>query len=151
MSNAVIQSALLVALTEMVPAIPTVLPNEIFRSEADQGTTRERPYQKVDFLFATPENETFSGGDSKRLTKIKGFMQVSLRYPLGEGEADIQERIELIRTTFQMGFPFIGGSVSEGNEQVVTIQATPDVRPGRADGKRWVIDVFVPFYANVFV
>jgi hypothetical protein len=138
MSIVPLRSALETALDGMSPALSTAWENVKF--EPVNGT----PYQMVHVLYATPDNPTIGGSNGTVLTRYKGFMQVTLMYPLLDGAAAIEARAELIKATFTRGSSFTNSG------QVVVVNGTPEVTSGIRDNDRWRIAVKIPFYSNVY-
>ena len=133
MSAVAIRAALETALSGMA-ALSTAYENAPFTPVA--GTA----YQRVTVLFAEPDNSETASNYVER-----GFMQVSLCYPLGTGSAAVAARAELLRATFRRGLSFTSGSVS------VWIIGTPEITPGFVDGDRYIVPVRIRFYASVEV
>lgn len=98
------------------------------------------PYQKVNVMFASPENPSFGGDHYREI----GFMQVSLLYPIGLGTLDIETRAELIRATFPRGASF------EKDGVTVHIPRTPEIMNGMPVDESYAIPIRIPFYADVF-
>jgi hypothetical protein len=90
-------------------------------------------------LLAKPENPSFTG-----FHREIGFFQVTLYYPINDGVGDAATRAELIRARYFQGKSWTSGQIT------LTVSGTPEIRPGRADGDRWLIPIRIPFYANVF-
>lgn len=136
MSNAAIKRALTEALLAMPGGLPkaqTQFQNKGFTPVAGQ------PFQRLTFKFVPPENPTM-GDDFKRK---RGFMQVTLCWPLGLGEGAAQTVAELIEVAFKRSLSFVANGVT------TTIDRTPEIADGRDDGDRWVIPVRVRFYSNI--
>jgi len=130
-----IGAALEAALDAISPPIDTDWENgQAF--EPINGT----PYQRVNVLFARPDNPEVGRSYMQR-----GFMQVTLLYPHGEGAGPAQTRAELIRSTFYRTRALVSGSVT------VTIENTPEIMPGFRDGDRYAVPVRVPFFADIQV
>lgn len=132
MSVVKIRAALETALNAMSPAVSTAWENHSFTPVT--GTA----YQRVNVLFASPENIEFGS----RHREV-GYMQVTLMYPLQIGTSTVAARAELLRTTFYRGASFTNGGVA------VVIDQTPEVSPGGVEGDRYAIPVKVRFYANI--
>ena len=133
MSQAKIKTALEAALTALNPAIQTASENLVFEPVAGS------PYQVVSFLFAQPENPTLGDG----FYRERGIMQVSLRWPAGEGDGAITAHAEAIRAGLHRG-------LSISRESVTTvIDRTPEIGSGSTDGNRYVINVRIRFFANI--
>lgn len=98
------------------------------------------PYQKVNFVFARPENPTKGDGFYREI----GFLQVTLYYPLQKGPYAAMSRAELFRTTFPRGSSFSNNGI------VVNIDRTPEIMPGMPTDESYIVIVRIPFYANIF-
>lgn len=133
MSALAVRQAMETALGNMSPALSTAWPNVKFTPVA--GT----PYQRADLLFGDPERIEMSG----RWHNEPGYMQVRLCYPLDAGMVDALTRAELIRTTFKDGSEFTASGVT------VRISNTPQIKPAYSDDDRFVVPVWVPFYAII--
>lgn len=70
------------------------------------------PSAEVIVVFSTPSVATLGEGGEDNHT---GFLQVLLKYPLGEGEKDIMEMADTLREGFKAGTKCVFGN------QVVTI------------------------------
>jgi hypothetical protein len=86
------------------------------------------PYQRVNILFAEPDNTEISASYQER-----GILQVTLFYPAKAGTAR-QPRAELIRSTF-----YRGRSLTAVDGVTVTIDRTPRNR-SRDESSRLVRD-----------
>lgn len=132
MSAVLVRAALETALAAMSPALATAWEN------ADYSPVVGTPYQRVNLMFAEPSNPEIG-----RLYTERGILQVSLAYPLGAGPTPAANRAQLLRSTFYRGASFTASGV------VTTIERTPEIAPGRAEGDRWVVPVRIRFYAHV--
>lgn len=135
MSQTAISNALEAKLAAMTPAIATAWENVEF------SPTGGVEYQKVDILFAEPENPTY-GNDFYRQ---RGLMQVQLRYPINVGRASALARAEAIANWFARGVSLFDSGV------ITTIEKTPEVSKGGNIDDRYVINVRIRFYANLLV
>lgn len=133
MSSVSIRAALESALNGMSPSVSTAWENSPFTPVA--GTA----YQRVHFLLADPEMVEMSG----RIHRERGFLQVTLCYPLTTGPNAAQARAELIRATFYAGREFTSGGIT------VRVEKTPEIAPAVIEDDRYVIPVRVRFYAHV--
>lgn len=133
MSLAAVRAALETALNAMSPALSTAWENDAF-SPPEAGTA----YQAVNLLLAEPLNQEIG-----RRYVERGFMQVSLRYPLDAGPAAASERAQALRTTFYRGASFTTSGIT------TIIERTPEIMSGFRDGDRWTIPVRIRFYAEV--
>lgn len=132
MSNIAIRAALETAVKALPDNLPTAWQNVAF-------AIPDAPYQRVDVLFATPENPTLGDGFYRQ----RGFMQISLRYPVNEGSGDSAERGEMLRRAFRRGLSL------EANGVTTIIDRTPHVPEGVVDGDRFVVNVRITFYADI--
>lgn len=135
MSTVKVKAALEMALDAMVPALATAWPNVAFTPPIDSST----PWQRADVLFAAPEDLEIGSTYHRE----QGVFLVTLSYPLQTGTGAAQTRAELLRGTFFRGATFTNAGV------VVTIEQTPEIPAGFADGDRWVVPVKVRFFANI--
>lgn len=98
------------------------------------------PYQKVNILFAEPENPTMGKDHYREI----GFMQVSLFYPTLLGTKDITTRAELIRATFPRGASFTNDGVT------VKVLRTPMVMSGMPIDESYALPIRISFQADIF-
>lgn len=131
MSLVAVRAALETALDAMGPALATAWENTPYTPAV--GT----PYQRVYLLAAEPDNPEMGGSVIER-----GFMQVSLCYPLGTGPAAAAARAELIRQTFKRGNAFTASGI------VTQVERTPEIAPAMIDDDRFVVPVRVRFFAH---
>lgn len=131
MSLVAVRAALEVALNAMAVPLATAWENTPY--SPDVGT----PYQRVNFLAAEPENPEIGGSVIER-----GFMQVSLCYPLDTGPAAAASRAELIRQTFKRGNAFTSSGI------ITQIERTPEIAPAMIEDDRYVVPVRVRFFAH---
>jgi len=134
MSNLAIRRALETALNDMPVPLSTAWENDPFSPQADV------PYQEAYLLYAKPENPS----PGNEYYRQRGILQLTLRYPLNTGTADINERAELLRETFKRGLSF------EADGVTTHIDETPEVPGGVAIGDRYVIVMRIRFYADIF-
>lgn len=131
MSLLSIRAALEVALAAMSPALATAYENTPFTPTV--GT----PYQRVYLLAADPLNPEMG-----TFTQDRGYLQISLAYPLNTGPGAALARAELIRDTFYRGRSFTAGGVT------VIVEKTPEISPAIIEADRYVLPVKVRFFAN---
>ena len=131
MSAVLIRAALETALAAMSPALDTAWENRAYTPVV--GT----PYQRVNLLLADPDNPEMG-----RFTQERGFLQVQLVYPLGDGPGAATARAELIRDSFYRGLALTASGI------VTTIEKTPEIAPARIEEDRYVLTVRVRFFAN---
>jgi Bacteriophage related domain of unknown function len=131
MSLVSIRAALETALLAMTPAIATAPENTPYTP------TVGVPYQRIYLLAAEPLNPEMGTHTTER-----GFLQVSLAYPLNTGPAAATARAELIRDTFYRGRSFVSGGVT------TIIEKTPEIAPAMIEADRYVLPVRIRFFAN---
>lgn len=131
MSLLAVRNALEAALSAMSPAMASAWENAPYTPVA--GT----PYQRVYLLAAEPDNPEMGGHVTER-----GFMQVSLCYPLDTGPGAAMARAELIRATFPRGAAFSASGVT------TQIERTPEIAPAMIEDDRYVVPVRVRFFAH---
>jgi hypothetical protein len=134
MSRKAIRSALQVALNSITPALSTAWENASF------NPVNGVPYQKVNLLFAQPENPEY-GSSYVEL----GIFQVTLMYPLSAGTAAADERSEILMDTFKRGSSFSAGGYK------IIIDRTPEVMGGMRDGDRWAVPVKIRWHTNISI
>ncbi len=131
MSLLAVRNALETALNAMSPALATAWENTPYTPV--EGT----PYQRVYLLSAEPDNPEMG-----RMATERGFMQISLCYPLGTGPSAAMARAELIRATFPRGAAFSASGVT------TQIERTPEIAPALIEEKHYVLPVRVRFFAH---
>lgn len=131
MSLVAVRAALESALSAMTPALAVAWENSPYTPVV--GT----PYQRVHLLAAEPDNPEMGGSVIER-----GFMQVTLCYPLDTGPGAAAARAELIRQTFKRGAAFTASGVT------TQIERTPEVSPAMSEDDRFVVPVRVRFFAH---
>lgn len=134
MSQAKIKAALELKLNSILPLVKTAFENVKFEPVSTE------PYQVATVLFSQPENPTQGDG----FYRERGFMQVSVRFPVGNGAGEALARAELLKAVFHRG-------LSLEREGVTThIDRTPEIGSGSTEGNRYIINVRIRFYANIF-
>lgn len=133
MSQTAISNALETKLNAMTPAVATAWENVEFTP------TGGVEYQKVDILFAEPENPTFGNGFNRQ----RGFMQVQLRYPLNTGRKDALARAEAVKNWFPRGLSLLDSGVT------TIVEKTPEISKGGIVDDRYVVNVRIRFFANL--
>lgn len=131
MSLLAVRNALETALNAMSPALATAWENSPYTPV--NGT----PYQRVYLLAAEPDNPEMGGHVTER-----GFLQISLCYPLDAGPNAAMTRAELIRTTFPRGAAFTASGIT------TQIERTPEIAPAQIEDDRYVVPVRVRFFAH---
>lgn len=129
-----VRKALETRLASMVPLLATQWENRAFKPSA--GT----PYQKVDLLFAEPINEEIG-----RQFQEQGYLQVSLRYPVGTSAADALTKAQAVRDWFPKGLPMIADGLT------VNVNKIPSISPATIDGDRYCVLVKIRFLTNSLV
>jgi hypothetical protein len=127
-----IASALETKLNTSFGDLPTSWENVAFIQPAG-------PYQIATVMFANPENPTNGDGFYRQ----RGFMQVSLEYPLNTGRKDIFTRAEAIRTAFKKGLSLTVNGIT------TIVEKTPEISNGTENGERYVVYVRIRFFANI--
>lgn len=135
MSLSKIRAALEVGLNGMEPSMATAYENVKFTP------TPGTPYQQLTMLPASPENPTVGAQHRREV----GLMQVSLRYPFDAGTQPATWRAELIQARFRRGSTWVKDGVT------VIVDLTPTIAPGRISEDRFVVDVSIPYYADIFI
>ena len=135
MSTVKVKAALETALAAVTPPLATAWPNVAFTPPVGSST----PWQRADVLFAAPEDLEI--GDTYH--REQGVFLVTLKYPIQAGIGTALARAELLRSVFYRGASFTNSGVT------VTIEQTPEISAGYADGDRWVVPVRIRFYANI--
>lgn len=125
------RTALLTALGAMSPPLAIANSNTKYNPSADTA------YQRADVLFAEPDNVEYGSNWQER-----GFLQVTLCYPLNSGLDALMARVDLLRQVFARGASFTSGSTT------VTINRTPNVLPGQVEGSTYSVPVRIPFTAS---
>lgn len=124
-----LRAALETALSGMSPALATAWQNVPFTPAVGS------PYQRVSLLPGTPANEEFGGNFADR-----GFLQVTLHYPPGQGAKAAEDRALAIRSTFRRGASFTSGGLT------VIIMKTPAILPAMTDDDgRYVVPVSIEY------
>jgi hypothetical protein len=101
--------------------------------------TPDGPYQVANILYAEPENP--AQGDT--FFRQRGFLQVSLQYPIDTGKGAAMARAELLRDTFHRGLSLTVDAVT------TIIEKTPEIGAGRNIEARYVVIVRIRFFANI--
>lgn len=131
MSLALVRAALETALVAALPGFALAFENVPFTPV--NGT----PYGRVFLLAADPDNLEIGGLISER-----GFLQISLCYPLGAGSGPATAQAEVIRSAFKRGSSFTASGV------VTTIEKTPEIGPAMVEDDRFVVPVRIRFFAH---
>jgi hypothetical protein len=137
MSITAIRKAFEKALAAMPDAIETAWENTKFTP------TTGVPYQAAFLMPAEPSNPTISTPGNQHYRQ-EGYFQVSLRYPTNTGSGACNIRAQLLRDTFYRGLSL----TTEGVTSIVA--RTPEIAPGAVENDRYVINVRIRFYANIF-
>ncbi|MEI6439066.1 MAG: phage tail terminator-like protein [Alphaproteobacteria bacterium] len=101
--------------------------------------TKDVAFQRVQVVFATPENPTIGDNFYRDL----GFMQVTLYFPLQSGAKDSSTWAQTLRTNFYRGRSFVTGKVT------TTISQTMSRLPSIVEDDRFVVPCRIPFFVNV--
>jgi hypothetical protein len=133
MSQKAIVAALETALLT-VSTMVTAYPNVDFTPP-----NLDTPYQRVNTLFATPENAEI--GSARRFEQ--GYMQVDFCFPKNKGDGPAREAASLVAEYFYRGRTLTHSGVR------VLIRYTPEVSSGTDEGDRWVVPCKIPFYSQI--
>lgn len=133
MSIVSIRAALETALAAISPSVATAYENQDFTPP-----NADTAYQRAYLLPARPENQENNAG-----FMAKGFLQVSLFYPLKAGTGVAAARAELVRSTFYRGLSLTSGAVT------INISETPEIMAGSVDGDRFMIPVRIPWHVHI--
>lgn len=131
MSLVAVRAALETALSSMSPSMDYAWENTSYFPI--NGT----PYARVYLLAAEPDNPEIGGMATER-----GFLQISLCYPLDTGPSAAMARAELIRSTFPRGAAFSASGIT------TQIERTPEIAPAMIEEDRYVLPVRVRFFAH---
>lgn len=131
MSLLAVRNALETALNAMSPALATAWEN------APYTPVNGTPYQRVYLLAAEPDNPEMGGHVTER-----GFMQITLCYPLDAGPNAAMTRAELIRATFPRGAAFTASGIT------TQVERTPEIAPALIEDDRYCVPVRVRFFAH---
>lgn len=131
MSLAKTRQALETALAAMSPGIALAWENRPYTP------TPGTPYARVHMLAAEPDNPEIGG-----LITDRGFMQITLCYPLGTGPGAALAQAEVIRATFPRGASFTASGVT------TQIERTPEIGPAMIEDDVYALPVRVRFYAH---
>lgn len=147
---AVVLSATTFSLKDKVTLQSVVIPAGVGGTVTAQLTAWENvgfeplngvPYQKVNFVFAKPNDITMGAG----MYRERGFMQITLYYPQKTGPVAAMSRAELIRNTYPRGASFSNSGI------VAHIDCTPEILPGIPTDESYIVIVRVPFYADIYL
>lgn len=132
MSNSAITTALETALAAQAPTFPTAWENVDFKPT-------QAAYQVCTVLFSQPDNPTLGGGFFRQ----RGYMQVQLRYPLGEGKQPAVARAEALQAAFPRGASFASGGIT------TRIVRSSEIGTGYTDENRFIVNVKIWFMADI--
>jgi hypothetical protein len=127
MSIPLICAALEKKLALLLPALPTAFENVTFKPIT--GTA----YQRVNHLINKPVDHAVTAD----VVEQRGLLQVTLCYPAGAGRGAAQARAQAIAEHFAPVQQIKESSIT------VTIDQTPQIAGGMADGDFWCIPVTV--------
>lgn len=134
MSRLAIRNALQSAVADISGSISVAWENATFTP------VNGIPYQKVNLLFAQPDNSEYGSN----YTEL-GYLQITLMYPLLEGTIEIDERADLIKSAFQRGSSFTADGYT------VVVDRTPEISGGARDTDRWSVTIKIRWHANVSI
>jgi len=128
-----IRQALETGLSTITPVIPTAYENVSYTPVTNV------PYQSVFVLFNSPDNPTLGDG----FYREKGYMQISLKYPLGIGSQTCATRAELVRQKFKRGATFTKDGITVMVEKSPSVSFVTEI-------DRYTAVVKIYFYSNIF-
>lgn len=136
MSLDAIQVALSAHVATLSPALPIAWANVAYTPIV--GT----PFMRVNFLPAQTYNPSMGVGalDLKRYT---GIMQVTLFYPINQGEGDPRRKADAVIALFPRGLTLTSSGV------VVHVDNTPSAAPGYSQDAWYVLPVSVYYRADI--
>lgn len=129
-----VRKALELRLSAMTPVLATQWENRTYTPVAGI------PYQKVDLMFAEPLNAE-TGGQYQE----QGYLQVSLRYPLGAGSGGALTQAQAVRDWFPKNLPMIADGLT------VNVSHIPSISSATIDGDRYCVLVKIRFLTNSLV
>lgn len=132
MSNSAIRKALETKLNSILPKLPIAFENVNFAVPSG-------PYQRAFVLFARPQTRGFGNAPYVQ----RGYMQVNLMFPTGEGPRAAEERGKLLQLAFFRGLSLAADGIT------TVIDETPEVTGGAVEDDRFVVKVFIRFYADI--
>lgn len=98
------------------------------------------PYQRVNLLPATPDNNTI--GDDHYLEL--GIFQVTLCYPKNTGANAAQARAEAVKAHFNRGLGLSDSGLT------LSISRTPNINPAFVDDAFYCIPISIQYHAHIF-
>lgn len=134
MSESAILKAFNDKLNSITPIIKTVARGVSYRPKTGEA------YQVADLLLSESENPALGSS----MYRERGFFQVELKFPVGEGSKKITDRADLLRKEFKRGTTLTSGGVT------VIINRTPSSIPLPNDEDRIVKGVRIYFYTEIF-
>lgn len=134
MSMIKVRAALETAIDAMSPALATAWENVPYTPVP--GT----PYQSVHLKPTRPDFQEIGPNYTER-----GFVQISLFYPLEAGSGAATTRAGLIQTAFYTGRTMTSGGVN------TMVSSPPEIGPAMVDGDRFMVPVTIYWRAQVTV
>jgi len=99
-----------------------------------------QPYQAVYMLKSNPDNPTFGDG----FYRENGLLQISLRYPQNTGAGAAEAMADKLLNFFPRGLTLTDGA------NTIVVSKTAQIQPPMIDGDRFVINVRIPYFVNIF-
>lgn len=130
-----IRSMLETQLSTLTPKVSTQYENVTFTPVTNV------PYQSVNLIMNEPDDPTIG---SSGLYREKGFFQITLRYPLGNGTTQAMTQAEAIRHIFAQG------TVLTKNGFRLICTRTPYIRVMPNEVDRFVVIVRCSFTVDVY-
>lgn len=131
--NDPISKALETELERASPGVAIAWPNSNFAPPKEF-------YQEAFMLLARPENPTMGDGHYRQ----RGYLQVKLKFPSNIGAGAARARAFELREHFHRGLSMTADGVT------TTVEETPEIGSGSTEGDRYVLNVFVRFWADIF-
>lgn len=133
MSQVAIRAALETRLGTMSPPLATAYENKSYTP------TTGTPFQRVNLLPASPDNQTLSPDYHLEL----GLFQVTLCYPKNAGPNDAQARAEAVKTHFARGLSLTEGALT------IIITRTPVIAPAFLDDAFYCIPITIQYQCDI--
>lgn len=134
MSQITIRSILETQLATITPKVSTQYENIVFTPVTNV------PYQSAYLLMNKPDDPVLGS----TMYREKGFFQVTLRYPLGNGTIAAMTQAEKIRGLFMRG------TVLEKDGHRLLCDQTPNIRVLPNEVDRFVVTVRISFTVDIF-
>lgn len=130
-----------IALEKALLAVPQCLDTAFENTKFDPpvDSSGGLPYQECYFMTAPPSDTVIGNG----MFEERGIMQVSLKYPPGNGSGDADAMAKILQSYFKRGQTFQKDGIT------ICITSTPQIGSGNKVGDRWMIPVSIQYYAYI--